>query len=581
MSGSRKALVAAVLACCTHAVATEPVSPPPLGSLLRSGWGVPAAAEGSVAVKDEGAAVPTSPDAAPPGVKGPIVKGPVVQNPVLQAGKTVTSPALKVSQKEATVACQADGLPKEADFETLQIDRAPSVPRLQPRRSLAHSNVHEKFSVDNQSRVIAAAPITEVELPFKTLPELPQAEVPQSAEVCDLVDVAIAGTSSNLLNGRQPVAAASARPIGQADTGAAGQLPDLDEVASLFQELGSTDDKEATELLQLPLGTKDEVSDDVVLLAERQNRKLAEPAEAAATLHESWGLIESTNAEAVDPLRRAAELWESTKLSLRQARQAAVDGEVTALKTLSMESFRLCVSALDAAEQTDSSAVSFQEALDAIRESNDFCLAGEDLNSSVEQIVVEHKTDVLKKQKGRVMSRHEAAYCYMTFARRSLVKASKGIPEASEALMLLGAAESMCVDGNPSHRNAIAVMFQRAAIEICPADHEPHLALGITLSNQGLGDQARLSLQRSVELRPTSRAYQELIELAMQSGDEAALEDLHVKLQQLAPNPGETVVALENDSDNIRASQDKVHGSESETEAKTRIGWRALLPFIR
>ncbi|MGI9441025.1 MAG: hypothetical protein ACR2N1_01090, partial [Rubripirellula sp.] len=341
------------------------------------------------------------------------------------------------------------------------------------------------------------------------------------------------------------------------------------------------DDKEATELLQLPLGTKVEVSDDVVLLAERQNRKHAEPAEAAATLDESWGLIESTNAEAVDPLRRAAELWESTKLSLRQARQAAVDGEVTALKTLSMESFRLCVSALDAAEQTDSSAVSFQEALDAIRESNDFCLTREDLNSSVEQIVFEHKTDVLKKQEGRVMSRHEAAYCYMTFARRSLVEASKGIPEASEALMLLGAAESMCVDGNPSHRNAIAVMFQRAAIEICPADHEPHLALGITLSNQGLGDQARLSLQRSVELRPTSRAYQELIELAMQSGDEAALEDLHVKLQQLAPNPGETVIALENDSDNIRASQDKVHGSESETEAKTRIGWRALLPFIR
>ncbi|MGI9444810.1 MAG: hypothetical protein ACR2N1_20210, partial [Rubripirellula sp.] len=281
MSGSRKALVAAVLACCTHAVATEPVSPPPLGSLLRSGWGVPAAAEGSVAVKGEGAAVPTSPDAAP-AVKVPIVKGPVVQNPVLQAGKTVTSPALKVSQKEATVACQANGLPKEADFETLQIDRAPSVPRLQPRRSLAHSNVHEKFSVDNQSRVIAAAPITEVELPFKTLSELPQAEVPQSAEVCDLVDVAIAGTSSKLLNGRQPVAAASARPIGQADTGAAGQLPELDEVASLFQELGSTDDKEATELLQLPLGTKVEVSDDVVLLAERQNRKHAEPAEAAA-----------------------------------------------------------------------------------------------------------------------------------------------------------------------------------------------------------------------------------------------------------------------------------------------------------
>ncbi len=580
MSGSRKALVAAILACCTHAVATEPVSPPPLGSLLRSGWGVPAAAAGSIAVKDKGGAVPASPDAAP-AVNGPIVQGPVVQAPVLPVAETVTSSALNVRQEEAPVACQADGLPTKVDFETLQIDRAPSVPRLQPRRSLAQSDVDEKFRIDNQATVIAAAPITEVELPFTMLLESQQAELPEAAEICDLVDVATAGTSSNLLNGQQPLEAAPAWPVGQADSGTADQLPDLFAVALLFQKLEGAYDKEVIELRQLSRGTEDEVSDGVVLLAERENQKHAVPAEAAAALDKSWGLIESTNAEAVDRLRRAAELWELTRLSLRQARQAAVDGEVTALKTLSMESFRLCVSALDAAEQTDSSAVSFKKAFDAIRESNDFCLAGEGLNSSVQQIVFEHKTDVLKKQECRVMSRHEAAYCYMTFARRSLVKASKGIPEASEALMLLGAAESMCVDGNPSHRNAIAVMLQRAAIEICPADHEPHLALGITLSNQGLGDQARLSLQRSVELRPTSRAYQELIELAMQSGDEAALEDLHVKLQQLAPNPGETVVALENDSDNIRASQDKVHGSESETEAKTRIGWRALLPFIR
>lgn len=147
--------------------------------------------------------------------------------------------------------------------------------------------------------------------------------------------------------------------------------------------------------------------------------------------------------------------------------------------------------------------------------------------------------------------------------------------------MLLGAAESLCVDGNVSHRNAIAVMLQRAAIEICPANHEPHLALGITLSDQGLSEQSRLSLQRSVEIRPNQRAYQELIELAMQSGDEAILKDLHVKLKQLAPNAKATVVALENDSDSTRASQDKVHGADTGPEAKTRIGWRAMIPFIR
>lgn len=580
MSGSRTALVAAVLTCCTHAVATEPVSPPPLGSLLRSGWGVPGIAEDSVTLKGEVAAMPTSPDVAP-AVTGPIVRGPVLQDPVLQAGKTVASPAPKTGQKEAAVTSQADGLSQGADFEALQIDRAPSVPRLQPRRSLAQNNIPEHFSVEKQARVIAAAPINEVVLPFKALPELPQAKLTQSDEVCDLVDAAIAGTSSSLFKGRQLLAAVPAQPIDRADSGADGQLPDVNEVASLFEELGSTDDEKAIELLQLPVGLEDEVSEDVVLLAEGEILMHAGPAEAAATSIDSWGMIESTNTPAVDPLRRAAELWELTKLSLRQARQAAVDGDVTALKTASMESFRLCISAIDAAEQTDSSAVSFQEALDAIRESNDFCLVGEDPNSSVQQIVLEHKTDVLKKQEGRVMSKHQAAYCYMTFARQSLVTASKGIPEASEALMLLGAAESLCVDGNVSHRNAIAVMLQRAAIEICPANHEPHLALGITLSDQGLSEQSRLSLQRSVEIRPNQRAYQELIELAMQSGDEAILKDLHVKLKQLAPNAKATVVALENDSDSTRASQDKVHGADTGPEAKTRIGWRALLPFIR
>jgi hypothetical protein len=578
MSGTRKILAAAILACCTHAVATEPASPPPLGSLLKNGWGVPGEAEGLTAVKDKGASVSTAPDVAP------VVEGPILKDPVVQAGQAVTSQSPQAGQKEATVIYQADGRPLKADFEALQIDRAPSVPRLQPRRSLVQSNAHKDFSIHNQARVIAAAPIHEVGLPLRTLPDSSQAEVPQSAEICDLVDVAIAGSSSTLLNDRQPLPAASTRPIGQADSGAAGQLPDLDEVASLFEELGSTDDENVIELLQLPLGIEEGVNEDVVLLTERNNLKYAVPAEMAAAITDSWELIESTNAEAVDPLRRAAELWELTKLSLRQARQAAVDGEVAALKTLSMESFRLCLSALDAAEQTDSSAASFQQALDAIRESNDFCLAGDELDNSEQQtlqIILEHKTDLLKQQEGQALSRHEAAFCYMTFARRSLVKASKGIPEASEALMLLGAAESMCVDGNPSHRDAIAVMLQRAAIEICPADHEPHLALGITLSNQGLGEQSRLSLQRSVEIRPTPRAYQELIELATQAEDEAALEDLHVKLQQLTANAEATVVILENDSDSTRASQDKVHGAKSETEAKTRIGWRAMIPFIR
>ena len=596
MSGFRKTLFAAVLACCTHAVATEPVSPPPLGSLLRNGWGVPSELERSAAVKEKGAAVPASPDAAPvePDVV-PVVKGPLVQDPVVQVGKTITSPAPKITspvpkagQKDPAATFQANGRSQNTDFETLQIDRAPSVPRLQPRlqprRSLIQGRGRENLSVDDQARVIAAAPINEMDLPVMALPELSQAKVPQSAEICDLVDVAMPRSSSTLLSERQPLPVAPAWPVRPADSDAADQAPDFDEVASLFQELRSTHDENVIVLLKLPPGAEDETSEDVVLLAKGKNLDHAVPVESPNTITGSWGLIESTNVEAVDPLRRAADLWELTKQSLQQARQAALDGEVAALRTLSMESFRLCISALDAAEQTDASAALFQEALDAIRESKDFCLVDEKLDKKtqqIQQIILGHTTDVLKKQERQGLSRHEAAYCYMTYARRSLVKASKGIPEASEALMLLGAAEAISVDGNPSHRNAIAVMLQRAAIEICPADHEPHLALGITLSNQGLGDQSRLSLQRSVEIRPTPRAYQELIELATQAEDKAVLEDLHVKLQQLAPDADATVVTLENASDNTRAWQGKVHSAESGTETKPRIGWRAMLPFIR
>ena len=588
MSGSRKSLFAAILACCTPAAATEPVSPPRLGSLLKSGWGVPSEARFIDSMADEGAFVNAAPDAISvvdeSSVHEPVVQDPLMLDPVVQPEMPDSSSATNTEPQAVTEAYPAASHPQKPVFEALQIDRAPAVSRLQPPRSSAGWSGRASLGGDNPTRVIAATPIDEVGLPFTITTEPSQDDLPEQTAVCDLVGVAIAESNSNVVDERQLLEVVPRHSISraQADT---ERLPDADAVASLFQDLQNAEATTATQLLNLPPDSRHELSETDFLLAKQENLKSGCTENSIGEI-DSWGLIESTNVDFVDPLRQAANLWELAQQSLQQARQAAANGEADALRSLTLESLRLCFAALDAAEQTDVSKASFQDALHAMRESNDFCLAEQNVDRDVfqvRQIILEHKTDVLKTQEGSStsVSMHEAAYRYMTFARRSLVKASRGIPEASEALMLLGAAESLCVDGNPSHQDAIAVMLQRAAIEICPAEYEPHLALGITLSNQGLTEQARLSLQRSVEIKPTQRAYQGLIEIAAQVGDKARLEDLQVKLQQLAPDSQANIVALEHGSDNRLATQGKTPDNEDDKEVKTRIGWRSMIPFVR
>jgi len=94
-----------------------------------------------------------------------------------------------------------------------------------------------------------------------------------------------------------------------------------------------------------------------------------------------------------------------------------------------------------------------------------------------------------------------------------------------------------------------------------------------------------LSIQRSIEIRPTLRGYQELIDLAKQAGDEAVLDELYAQLQLIAPGADPTTVALRVAAKGNRDSQVKVQGAESDTEpdvkVKPRLGWRTLLPFIR
>ena len=629
MSRSREAIVAGVLACCTQALATEPAKPPQLGNFLKSGWGLSAMVEDSTVVQDVAVAPPVA-HSVPPVMRGPVAQPSVLQRAVNTGAVAVPMPAVasgapaisntvrdskasefgfekadrlavpsvrqrapKAAQTTAAVIPKADRVHHRPDFETLQIERAPSVPRLQPRRAIGKGSNRGSFEVESRARVVVADPINADGLPSRALTGDSQVMVEventgKADTVCDLVDVDAADSIRQSQNGWKHLSAESKESTSAAGLSSTESLPELEAVASLFNELQCEDDQDCDgnngERLQAPTTAELPSNTAGLSLPESGQSTHDVPPESKVVVTEPQGLIESTGVASVDPLCRAAELWELAQLNLQQARHSSEAGNTVDSRTSALEAFRLCMTALDVAEQTHSSTESFQAAVDAVRESHDFCVAVDSMGEQqVQQAILKHKTAVLKTRSFKGLSGHEAAFHYLTFARFELVNAAKGIPEASEALMLLGAAEAERMDGDASYRNAIAVMLQRAAIEICPADYEPHLALGITLSRQGLLEQARLSLQRSIEIKPNPRGYQLLIELAMRSGDEAVVETLQAQLNEIAPSAEATALGFRNDPGNSDAARVTVPAVERATESKskTRIGWRTLFPFIR
>jgi len=635
MSRSREAIVAGVLACCaqsvacTPAVATEPVKPPQLGSFLQNGWGVSATVEDSTAMQDAAGSSPVA-RSVPPVMRGPVNQLPLIQRAVNSGAAAISMPAVasgasaisnlppdsknsefgseeverivlpsdgqrtpNAAQTTAEVGPKDKRLNHQQDFETLQIERAPSVPRLQPRRSLAKGKNRSTFEVEGQARVVVAEPIETDGLPSRDLASASQVLVEAESQdmtdtVCDLVDVDAATSTRLRQDGWKHLSAETEESTNAAGLSGDESFPEVDAVASLFNELQVGNEQDGTARngagLQARITAASPPKAAQLTLPDLQQPMRGIAPESKVSITEPLGLIESTDAASADPLRRAAELWELAQISLQQARHCAGQEKMVESRVFALEAFRLCVTALDVAEQTHVCTESFQAALDAVRESRDFCKTGGSMREQqVGQTIAEHKTAVLKTISCVGLSGHEAAFHYMNFARCELVKAAKGIPEASEALILLGAAEAENIDEDASYQNAIAVMLQRAAIEICPADYKPHLALGITLARQGLLEQARLALQRSIEISPTQRGYQLLIELAMQSGDEAVVETLQAQLNEMAPSPGTTgwdVQSVSSNSDDPRVTVPTVE-RETELKSKTRIGWQTLFPFLR
>ncbi len=252
---------------------------------------------------------------------------------------------------------------------------------------------------------------------------------------------------------------------------------------------------------------------EVPVQAEReyQLRPLTQDDTGEATLREAASLTATIHASRLQELARE---------SLRTAQQRLQRGAIHSARSFATEALRSIVAMHDATSGGTEHGKSLKTALDAIRESEDFCgRFGAIDQNALERMVAVHETSVLKEADLSTISPLRATELYLAEARENLVTASRSSHEASDALVLLGRIEGQMAGGSDSHAAAVSLTMQRAAVEVLPDNAAALRELGATLLEQGLAEQAAFVLERSIEIRPTSRAYQQLLDTARRLGD--------------------------------------------------------------
>ncbi|QDT02304.1 hypothetical protein K227x_06800 [Rubripirellula lacrimiformis] len=231
---------------------------------------------------------------------------------------------------------------------------------------------------------------------------------------------------------------------------------------------------------------------------------------------QSFGM-HSAGASALGDANR---LREMAHIALQDAKQSLQRGATHSARKHATEALRHTVNMHDAREGGNLHAKHLQTALDAIRESADFCGRFGSVDSrSMQRMVAVHATTVLKQQDVSRISSIRATEAYLDVAREHLVSAAGESVEACDALIMLGIVEKNVAESGDSHAGAVAITLQRSAIEVSPGSAVGYRELGKTYLEQGLGAQAAWSLRESVRLRPSRSAYQGLLEASRRMGD--------------------------------------------------------------
>lgn len=315
-----------------------------------------------------------------------------------------------------------------------------------------------------------------------------------------------------------------------------------------------------------------------------------QPAATAIAELASLPLVPS-NSVLPAPTAQEIRLQQSARESLRLAKVRLQRRATHSAKMYATDALRSIVAMQDAANGGNLHSKKLVNALDAIRESQDFSVHfGAVDQNALRRMVTVHETEQLKGRDLENLTSLEATTAYLQFAQQCFVEAARGSREASDALMILGRVERETAAKQNSHALAVSAAMQQAAIQIAPDSMVAYRELGLTLGQQGLLDQSAQALKRSIEIQPSREAYQRLMELAHKSGDRQTAEACLVILRsdslpseipvrtmapsQFAatyrPTPATVTNKRSDNTDNTKSSTEPI-----------RIGFRSILPFGR
>ena len=225
-------------------------------------------------------------------------------------------------------------------------------------------------------------------------------------------------------------------------------------------------------------------------------------------------------AQPTSAMIHAARLQEVAQGLLREAFHSLRRGADYTARKKATAALRSVVAMRDATEGGNQHSRDLDAALTAIRESREFGAGIEAVDhEQLKRLVAVHQTDALKYQSLDNVSSVMASAAYLDYARHRLVAASGRYHEACYALQLLGQIEKRIGNTIDSNGVAIALTYQRSAVEIEPTNSIAHCALGETYYSQGLLDLARNSLNTSIDLSPSRTAYEQLMATARKLGD--------------------------------------------------------------
>ena len=192
---------------------------------------------------------------------------------------------------------------------------------------------------------------------------------------------------------------------------------------------------------------------------------------------------------------------------ISHARSLAQRGALFSARADVIQAERLITQAMDAMAGSAEHSQAMSAANIAMEEADDFLLRSGDATGeiNVQLIADAHRTPILRDGKATGMSPLAALQAYYGYAQRQLLKASGGLPIASDAFYWHGKICSTLVDGasgNTTSHNARAMVFHQAALEVNPNHYLAANELGVLMARFGQLEEAKKMLVHSVRVQP-------------------------------------------------------------------------------